>query len=114
MDRVSKEKRSEIMSHIRSESGIEILPARFRGLYLRKHPKGIFGNPDFGNKARKIAVFMDGCFWHGCPECHREPKSNAEYWRAKIERNRKRDSEVNALLKSFGWKVIRIWEHELK
>jgi len=50
------------MSRIRSESGIEIIPNRMRGLYLRKHPKNVFGKPDFGNKARKIALFIDGCF----------------------------------------------------
>ena len=62
MDRFSKETRSRIMSRIRSESGIEIIPNRMRGLYLRKHPKNVFGKPDFGNKARKIALFIDGCF----------------------------------------------------
>lgn len=113
MDRVSKEKRSEMMSKIRSESGIENLPPRLRGLRLRRHPKGIYGNPDFGNKARKIAVFVDGCFWHGCPEHYREPKSNVEFWQTKIARNKTRDAKVMERLQSEGWRVIRIWEHEL-
>lgn len=114
MDKVTKEKRSEIMSKIRSESGIENLPPRLRGLRLRRHPKGIYGNPDFGNKAGKIAVFVDGCFWHGCPEHYREPKSNVEFWREKIRRNRERDAAVSTVLEAMGWRVIRVWEHELK
>lgn len=113
MDRVSKEKRSEIMSKIRSESGIEVLPESLKRLYLRKHQDGIFGKPDFSNKTRRIAVFIDGCFWHGCPECYREPKSNVGFWRSKVERNRKRDALVTETLQNQGWQVIRLWEHEL-
>jgi DNA mismatch endonuclease (patch repair protein) len=113
VDTVTREKRSGIMSRIRSESGIEVLPRRLRGLYLRRHPRGVFGSPDFGNKARRIAVFIDGCFWHGCPRCYREPKSNIEFWREKIKRNRQRDTEVTSKLESGGWRVIRVWEHEL-
>lgn len=118
MDKVSTEKRSEIMSSIRSVSSIEEAAARkfqlFGRLHVRRHPKGIFGNPDFGNKKRRIAVFVDGCFWHGCPECYREPKSNVAFWRQKVQRNRKRDGEVNRYLRDRGWTVFRIWEHELK
>jgi DNA mismatch endonuclease (patch repair protein) len=114
VDTVTRERRSEIMSRIRSESGIEILPQRLRGLYLRRHPRGVFGNPDFGNKTRRIAVFVDGCFWHGCPEHYREPKTNVDFWREKIRRNRERDESVSAVLRAMGWQVIRVWEHELK
>lgn len=113
MDTVSKQKRSEIMSGIRSESGIEMLPCRFRGLYLRKHPGGVFGRPDFGNKARRVAVFIDGCFWHGCPRHYKQPKSNIAFWSSKIARNRKRDRAVNKNLKKSGWEVHRIWECRL-
>jgi DNA mismatch endonuclease (patch repair protein) len=114
VDTVSIETRSRIMSRIRSESGIEILPERLKGLRLRRHPKGVFGNPDFGNKARRVAVFIDGCFWHGCPEHYREPRGNADFWREKVERNRARDKAVAESLGELGWMVIRIWEHELK
>lgn len=60
----------------------------------------------------KIAVFVDGCFWHGCPEHATWPKQNAEFWRHKIETNRARDANTVARLEALGWKVIRIWEHE--
>jgi len=63
------------------------------------------------NKAR-VAVFVDGCFWHGCPEHGSWPKSNARFWREKIETNRRRDLDTNQRLKAEGWSVIRIWEHE--
>lgn len=113
MDRFPREVRSRIMSRIRSESGIEALPQWLLGLYMRKHPRGIFGNPDFGSKAKRIAVFIDGCFWHKCPIHYREPKSNIEFWRAKIEGNTARDRLVTETLIADGWRVYRIWECEL-
>jgi DNA mismatch endonuclease (patch repair protein) len=60
----------------------------------------------------KVAVFVDGCFWHGCPEHHRPASRNAEFWMTKIEGNRVRDADTDARLKLAGWQVIRIWEHE--
>ena len=60
----------------------------------------------------KIAVFIDGCFWHGCPEHATWPKQNAEFWRQKIEANRVRDADTNARLRDIGWTVLRFWEHE--
>ena len=60
----------------------------------------------------KIAVFVDGCFWHGCPQHATWPKQNAEFWRQKIEANRQRDADTNARLRDGGWMVLRIWEHE--
>lgn len=60
----------------------------------------------------KVAVFMDGCFWHGCPEHHTKSATNAEYWAEKVRRNRERDAETDRLLTEAGWKVIRVWEHE--
>ncbi|TLQ48346.1 very short patch repair endonuclease [Streptomyces marianii] len=62
-------------------------------------------------KAR-VAVFVDGCFWHGCPEHHRPATKNSEFWREKIEGNRRRDAETDSLLRDAGWQVIRVWEHE--
>ena len=62
--------------------------------------------------AVRIAVFVDGCFWHGCPEHCVQPKANADWWRAKIAANRKRDSETDDALVRLGWDVIRVWEHE--
>jgi DNA mismatch endonuclease, patch repair protein len=60
----------------------------------------------------KVAVFVDGCFWHGCPTHYRQPGSNVEYWIAKVDRNVRRDQEVDAALRELGWTVLRIWEHE--
>lgn len=60
----------------------------------------------------RIVVFVDGCFWHGCPEHVTWPKSNADFWRAKIEANRLRDMDTSQRLASQGWKIVRVWEHE--
>jgi DNA mismatch endonuclease (patch repair protein) len=60
----------------------------------------------------KVAVFVDGCFWHGCPEHHTVAATNAEYWAEKVERNRERDAETEGLLTQAGWLPIRIWEHQ--
>lgn len=60
----------------------------------------------------KVAVFVDGCFWHGCPEHHRPASRNGEFWRAKIDGNKARDSETDAALADQGWSVVRVWEHE--
>lgn len=60
----------------------------------------------------KIAIFVDGCFWHGCPKHGTWPKQNAEFWRNKIETNRSRDKDTNVRLEAIGWKAVRVWEHE--
>ena len=60
----------------------------------------------------RVAVFVDGCFWHRCPQHFNQPHNNAEFWRAKIARNVQRDQETNATLEAAGWAVIRVWEHE--
>jgi DNA mismatch endonuclease (patch repair protein) len=71
------------------------------------------GNPDFAFPESRLAVFIDGCFWHGCGACYREPKSNQEYWKLKVQRNRKRDDAVTQTLTDQGWRVLRVWEHEV-
>jgi len=73
----------------------------------------VFGKPDFVFPKRKLAVFVDGCFWHGCPIHATQPKQNAEFWREKIARNQARDRLVTRTLRARGWRVIRLWEHEL-
>lgn len=115
-DVFSKKKRSEVMSKIRSKNTKPELSLKrlLDGRLFRYQPRGIYGNPDFGNKKRKLAVFVDGCFWHGCPKCFIEPKSNKSFWIPKINRNKQKDREVNRRLKKDNWKVIRIWEHEIK
>jgi len=67
---------------------------------------------DVAFPGRKIAVFVDGCFWHGCPEHATWPKQNAAFWREKIEANRQRDADTNARLRDIGWTALRFWSHE--
>ena len=74
----------------------------------------LFGWPDFVFPKSKVAVFVDGCFWHGCPRCYRAPQSSKDYWSAKIVRNMRRDKIVNRQLTRAGWKVIRVKECQLK
>lgn len=81
----------------------------------KKNVKDILGKPDVAFLNRKIAIFVDGCFWHGCPHCHRKlPKTNHEYWERKIKRNVELAEFYNEQLSREGWTVIRIWEHEIK
>lgn len=75
---------------------------------------GLMGNPDFVFPKERVAVFVDGCFWHGCPRCRNIPLTNAAYWAAKNERNRTRDRLVARLLRREGWTVVRIWEHSFR
>lgn len=72
------------------------------------------GTPDFTFRRLKMAVFVDGCFWHGCPDCYTPPKSNKKFWAEKIRRNKARDRRVSGELRSLGWAVLRIWECELR
>jgi len=83
-----------------------------KGLRYRLHYK-IPGRPDLVFVGARIAVFVDGCFWHGCPDHSVQPKSNADFWKKKLATNMERDKQINAKLSGLGWKVIRIWEHEV-
>jgi len=67
---------------------------------------------DIAFTRRKVAVFVDGCFWHGCPEHGTAPRSNAGWWAAKLSANQRRDADTTALLEAQGWRVVRVWEHE--
>ena len=83
---------------------------RYRvGYVVLKRPRRV---ADIAFPGPKIAVFVDGCYWHGCPEHATWPKHNAEFWRQKIETNRARDVDTNDRLRSVGWTVLRFWEHE--
>lgn len=77
-------------------------------------PRGLPGNPDFYFPAHNLAVFVDGCFWHGCRSCGHIPKTNQAFWKAKIDRNRARHRKVNRLLQAEGIAALRLWEHELQ
>jgi DNA mismatch endonuclease (patch repair protein) len=87
-----------------------------RGLRFRKEvalrPAHRLRRVDIVFSAVKLAVFLDGCFWHGCPEHGNHPKANTDYWSVKLARNVSRDAEVNRELVAAGWSVIRVWEHE--
>jgi DNA mismatch endonuclease (patch repair protein) len=85
---------------------------RVRG--WRKNVKTVVGKPDVVFEERLVALFVDGCFWHGCPDCRRPlPVTNREYWERKIRRNVERSLENDRLLEEQGWTVVRIWEHEM-
>ena len=77
-------------------------------------PAGFMGTPDFVFPAARVAVFRDGCFWHSCPKCGHLPKSNRKYWLVKLRRNKTRDRFVNRYLTRQGFKVVRLWECEIK
>jgi len=115
-DVFSRKIRSQVMSKVRSSKTKPELKLKklMEKLKFSYQPKNIFGKPDFSNKKNKIAVFIDGCFWHGCKKHYRAPKQNYKYWCEKIRRNIERDKEVSKHLKKHGWKVIRIWEHDTK
>jgi len=71
------------------------------------------GKPDLIFPGRRIAVFVDGCFWHGCPDHGTMPKTNREFWETKLSRNKERDLQVTDQLRKMGWTVLRSWEHEV-
>ncbi len=80
-----------------------------------KHPKGVLGKPDFYFPRQCLAVFVDGCFWHGCPSCaRRTPTTRTEFWRGKIDENRRRDERQRRRLRQQGYHVMRVWEHDIK
>ena len=101
------------MSRIRSRNTDPELKHKKKALGFAYQPNA-FGKPDFINYKKRIVVFIDGCFWHKCPKHYIVPKSNKKYWLPKLERNDIRGKEVSIAYKNSGWKVARIWEHELK
>lgn len=117
-DKFTKEKRSEIMSRIRSkDTKIEILLRKelwklgFR--YLKNSHK-YFGTPDIVLPKYKTVIFVDSCFWHGCKKHGTTPKTRKSYWESKILRNKERDVNVSKLYKKEKWMIVRVWEHDLK
>lgn len=83
------------------------------GLRYRLHLR-VTGRPDIAFPRSRVAVFCDGCFWHGCPDHSVNPKTNVTFWKTKIGKNRVRDEWVAAELRAEGWTVIRFWEHDIK
>jgi DNA mismatch endonuclease, patch repair protein len=136
VDRISKAERSAIMSRIRARGNkrTEISFARLlrrgkitgwrRHLTIKlKQMRNSASDgtkfkpqvrPDFVFQKNKLAIFIDGCFWHGCSKCYRNPKSRKKFWSAKVLRNKERDLFQTKELRRIGWKVIRVWECSLK
>lgn len=118
-DVFTKDKRSKVMSRIRGRGNrnTEVAFARLlrteRITGWRRHYK-ITGTPDFAFPKLRVAVFIDGCFWHQCPKCSTMPEDNREFWESKLSSNVARDRRVSRLLRVTGWQVVRIWEHELR
>ena len=121
MDRFDKATRSRVMSRVKSR-GTKTTEWKFRSLLMRSrikgwrigHNSGLPGRPDVVFLRARLAIFLDGCFWHGCQRYRSVPTTNQAFWEAKIQKNRERDKKVVRRLRVMGWKVTRIWEHELK
>lgn len=117
-DIFSKQKRSEIMSKVRSkDSKIEIIFRKAlwkEGFRYRKNVRSYFGNPDLVLKKYKTVIFIDSCFWHGCKKHGSLPATNKKFWKDKIRTNKQRDEVVNAYYRKIKWKIERVWEHDIK
>lgn len=119
-DPLTPEQRSLRMAKVRS-SGNKSTELRVAAVMIRaairgwkRHSKEVPGRPDFYFPEARLVVFVDGCFWHGCPKCRRNtPKTRRDFWTGKIVANRRRDRKVNRLLRQAGLRVVRIWEHEI-
>ncbi|WP_102272143.1 very short patch repair endonuclease [Cytobacillus massiliigabonensis] len=115
-EKITKEQRSRNMRAIKSQSKLENKVSKAlwnKGFRFRKNAK-MFGRPDISIKKYKLIIFIDSCFWHSCPIHGNMPKSNQEYWTKKLARNKRRDEEVSRFYLEYGWKVLRVWEHEFK
>lgn len=117
-DTVSVAERSRIMSAVKNGGNkatemVLVKLMRKHGITGWRRRVRLTGKPDFVFTTQKVAVFVDGCFWHGCPKHCRMPKSNRGYWKPKITGNQARDALVNLTLRRAGWRVLRVWEHEL-
>lgn len=111
--------RSKTMSRIRGK-GNKTTEAKFRFALVsagirgwKLHPKNIPGSPDIYFPSEKLAIFLDGCFWHGCPRCGHIPKTRTDFWREKFKRNKARDKKTTLRLNAMGISVLRFWEHEI-
>ncbi|WP_278069708.1 very short patch repair endonuclease [Brevundimonas sp. LF-1] len=119
-DVFTPEQRSAVMRRVKGrDTGPEIKvrrALRAAGIGYRLGGCGLPGRPDLVMKGRKTVVFVHGCFWHGhdCPRGARQPKGNADYWIAKIDRNRARDARVADELAAAGWRVLTLWECDLR
>lgn len=110
--------RSALMSRITGDDlGPEVLlraALRGRGVAFERNVRGMPGTPDVVLVEARLAVFVDGCFWHGCREHFKAPKTRRAWWRRKIEGNKARDARVRRMLRRDGWRTMTVWEHELR
>ena len=119
-DVFTPEQRSAVMRRVKGRDTAPELAVRrilhAAGVGYRLGGQGLAGRPDLVMKGRRVAVFVHGCFWHGhdCPRGARKPKANADYWSAKIDRNRARDVAARAALEAEGWRVVTVWECGMK
>ena len=118
-DQHSKSQRSFNMSRVRSRGNAStelrvVSLFRQHGIAGWRRHLPLPGRPDFTFKKLKVVIFIDGCFWHGCPKCRWIPATNTSYWTTKIAGNRKKDRLTNRILQALGWTVLRVWEHTLK
>jgi DNA mismatch endonuclease (patch repair protein) len=116
-DNLTKAQRSKLMSRIRDRDTIPELEVRhqlsaagIRGYRLRPR---LPGKPDIVFTHSKVAIFIDGCFWHGCPKCYTRPATRRRFWDNKLKQNTLRDRSVDHTLTEMGWKVMHFWEHEV-
>ena len=114
-DVFTKAKRSAVMAVIRSRGNLAtelrlIALMREHAITGWRRNAPVFGKPDFVFRGERVAVFVDGCFWHGCPRHGRTPKARVAFWTAKLARNAQRDRAVSRALRAAGWTVLRIWE----
>lgn len=119
VDRLSQTARSSLMGRVRHHGTAPELLLRkalwAAGLrYRLKTTPRLPGSPDLLFPSAKLAIFIDGCFWHGCPLHGTQPKTRSEFWFAKISRNKERDIEVNRELQKLGWTVVRFWQHDVE
>lgn len=117
-DNLTPEQRSYGMSRVRGRGNAStelrmVALLREHGLRGWRRHAPIAERPDFVFPRERVAVFVDGCFWHGCPRCFRMPETNRDYWERKIGRNIARDKRYTLTLRRRGWRVIRVWEHSL-
>lgn len=117
MDKFSPEVRSRIMASIKqkntSPEKLVFSALRKQGVYFQKHYRRVIGSPDIAIPKKKIAIFIDGDFWHGYRFPLWKHRLHSEYWVSKIQRNRARDIKTFYTLRRKGWKVLRVWEHEI-
>lgn len=116
-DPFSPEKRSEVMravGHFNTAAEMKVRRASWKsGLRYRVHPRIGRTRPDFAFMGARVAVFIDGCFWHGCPQHYSAPRTNESFWREKLRGNQERDRRNNRELADRGWRVLRFWECEV-